>query len=247
MTSNILSKIFAAAIAGCGLMIAPIAEAAPLIPDEEAEVDVSAAGCLEADKCITDLTEFGIASITSLVDDSTGTASRLFVDTQLTANIYSDPDAEFNNYVEFLESGDEGTRPLEFVYRPSTDEENGRLEVGTFRIDFLAPMTELIVDFFDVEWFRTTAVLGINGEEFETPDYIETGSDVVSRVYEGVTSILLQVGFDQDGENRTGDGVSFALRTPDGAAVPEPGSIVALSALAGGFLLKRRNGLSTEA
>ena len=240
MTSTILSKVFAAAIASCGLMIAPIAEAAPLIPNEEAEVDVSDFGCLEADQCITDLTEFGIASITSLVDESTGTASRLFVDSQYTANIYSNPDAEFNNYVEFLEGGDEGTRPLEFVYRPSTDEEDGRLEVGTFRIDFLAPITELIIDFFDVEWFRTTAVLGINGEEFETPDYIETGSAVASRVYEGVTSILLQVGFDQDGEGRTGDGVSFALRTPGSEAIPEPSMILSLSALAGSFLVKRR-------
>ena len=224
-------------------MIAPIAEAAPLIPNEEAEIDVTAEGCLEADECITDLTNVGISSITSLVDVSTETASRLFVDTQYTANIYSNPGATFNNYVEFLASGDEGTRPEDLVYRPSTDEEDGRLEVGTFQIDFLAPIAKLAIDFFDVEWGGKTAVLGVNGEEFETADIIELG-DKVTRIYEGVTSIILQLGFDNPVEGRTGDGVSFALRD---VSVPEPGSIVALSVLAGGFLLKRRNGLSTEA
>ena len=99
MTSKILSKALAiAAITGLSAFSAPAAFAQSLVPETEAEVEVGL-GCLEVAKCITDLTPFGIDSIESLINVSSGTASRLFIDTLTTANGFSNAAPVFNNDV----------------------------------------------------------------------------------------------------------------------------------------------------
>ncbi len=239
MISNILSKTLAvAAITGLSVMSAPAAFAESLVPQEEIEVEVGL-GCLEVAKCLTDLSAFGIESITSLVNVSNDTASRLFIDTLETANGFSSDDPVFNNDV-FLKDKDVGTNPIGFVYRPSTDEEQGQLEVGTFEIVFSEIIPELEIAFLDVEKDDTTAVLDVVGEGgsmLGAPEFIpDSGNDsIVTRTYKGVKSIILQLGFD-DPDN-TGDGVSFTLTS---VPVPEPGAIVGLSAVAAGMMLKRR-------
>ncbi|MDJ1179028.1 LEVG family PEP-CTERM protein [Roseofilum sp. BLCC_M91] len=209
--------------------------AGTLVPQEEGELDVGF-GCLETCIALPDL----ISSIESLTDSTTGAKSRLFVDDVTgSANTYTDG----TDTVSFA-SVDAGTNSSGFWYRPvDTDEENGQLEVGTFKFTFTKMLSELIVGFFDTERSGETGVVSIN--DVAVDDYLAKGpnSNVQSKSFYDVSSITLKLGYDDwtliNGKENTGDGVNFRLAT----AVPEPASVLGLGAVAvlGALGLRKRS------
>ena len=234
MNTRALSTVLAAtatfAVMGA---LAPQAFAGSLVPQKETEINVGL-GCLDPDpdKCI-DKDEYAlelpwIKDITSLVDETTRTKSRLFVDTLDTANEYTDGSA----LVKF-KAGDAGTNPEGFWFRPSEvdeggqGEEKGQLEVGTFEFEFTKTIAELTLDFLDVERHNSTQILAINGIDYDGPALPKLPDDEISSlVFNDVFSITLKLG--QDEEGTTGDGVDFRLSKEEGVSVPEPASVLGL-------------------
>ncbi|MFW5763022.1 MAG: PEP-CTERM sorting domain-containing protein, partial [Coleofasciculus sp.] len=109
-----IASLVAAATVATGFM-APSASALSLVPQEEGEVDVGLGACLSpssqtGDPCTYLTLSPLIGSIESLVDDSTGTKSRLFVDKSGTLNTYG--------AVQFLPS-DGGTPQEGYWFRPA--------------------------------------------------------------------------------------------------------------------------------
>ena len=174
------------------------------------------------------------------MDSTTGTQSRLFVDDVTGgSNTYTDG----TDTVSFLPV-DAGTNSTGFWYRPvDTDEENGQLEVGTFKFTFTQTLSELIIDFFDTERNNQTGVVSING--IATQDYVAKGpnSNVRTSTFYDVSTITLKLGYDDwtliNGKENTGDGVNFRLAS---VAVPEPASILGLGVVAalGALGLRKR-------
>lgn len=211
--------------------------AGTLVPQEEGELDVGL-GCLETCISLPDL----ISSIESLTDSTTGAKSRLFVDDVTGgANTYTDG----TDTVSFA-SVDGGTNSSGFWYRPvDTDEENGQLEVGTFKFTFTKTLSELFVDFFDSERNNETGILAINGVDLASPDYITKGpnGNIQSKTFYDVSSITLKLGYDDwtifNGKENTGDGVNFRMAT----SVPEPASVLGLGVVAAlsAFGLRKRS------
>ena len=220
--------------------LAPSASAMSIVPQQETEIDVGL-GCLDATKCLSDLTPYWIKSIESQVDTTTGTKSRLFVDNLLTANTYGT-----SPFVKFKAAGDEGTTPVGFWYRPSEvdangqGEEQGRLEVGTYKFTFTKIIPELTVTYFDTESNPTTGFLDTDGTLVSGVNLLPAGADgnTQYQILKNVSFITLKLGVDY--ASGTGDGVDFQL---DKESVPEPGAAVGLGALGlmGIFGLRKRN------
>jgi len=237
--SATVASLLAASTVTVGL-IAPSASALSLVPQEEGEVELLNIDALTPSGLIgpaVTLPEL-IASVESLANPSgtEPTFSRLFVDDLTTANDYS-------GIVQF-QAGDIGTVPEGFWYRPSeVEEENGQLEVGTFKFVFTETLPELTVRYFDTESFPTTGVLDVFADS-ETDGILVSGENPVpagedgniyTQTWEDVSFITLKLGKDTGG---TGDGVDFQLET-----VPEPGTVFGLGtlAMAGAFGLRKRN------
>lgn len=209
--------------------LAPSASAyVSLVPQDETEIDVGL-GCLTAD-CLTDLTPYWIQSIESLVDSSTGTKSRLFVDLLGTENTYGSV---------MLGEIDGGTNPGGYWFRPSetnadgsAGEEKGQLEVGTYKFIFTKIIPELKIAYFDNETGGVTGILPAN--------FIPAGpnGNIQYQTLFNVKEVTLKLG--NDTVSGTGDGVSFQLYKK---AVPEPSAAVGLGALGlmGIFGLRKRN------
>lgn len=230
--SATVASLIAASTVTVGLM-APSASAFSLVPQEEGEVELLNLAPLDENLVVTlpDL----IASVESLANPD-GTFSRLFVDNLSTPNNYG-------GIVQF-QARDTGTVPPGFWYRPSeVEEENGQLEVGTFRFVFAETLPRLTVRYFDTESFPTTGVpdffadaqtdgLLVSGE-----NPVPEGEDgnIYTQTWQDVSFITLKLGNDTRG---TGDGVDFQLET-----VPEPGTVLGLGtlAMAGAFGLRKRN------
>ncbi|MGB7520908.1 MAG: LEVG family PEP-CTERM protein [Spirulinaceae cyanobacterium] len=202
--------------------------ASSLVPQQEGEINVGL-GCIDPDpnKCIEANSIPFIESIKSIEDDSTGNKSRLFVDDFSTANTYGSG----TNAIQF-QIRDAGTNPDEFWFRPSEHdanlghgEENGQLEVGTFKFTFTQMLADLTIDFFDTESKNTTGVIAINGISLDSPDWVAKGQDsnIVSQTFFDITSITLKLGHDRD--NGTGDGVDFKASSVD---IPEPTALLGL-------------------
>lgn len=244
-----LASVLAASAAVTG-SLAPSASAAtittllPLQLGEETEIDVGF-GCL-TDKCLTDLTSFGIASIESLVDTSSGTKSRLFIDNLATASSYGS--------VEF-EQEDAGTNPPGLWFRPSetnangtAGEENGQLEIGTFKITFTSLLSELKIRYFDTETSDSTGVpifggvLATDGTLSEGVNPLPAGPDgnIQYQTFKDVNYITLKLGkdFPSGTGNGLGDGVDFQLETTK--TVPEPATLAGLGLVAGAMAVSRR-------
>ena len=130
---------------------------------------------------------------------------------------------------EYLEQGDRNY------------EENGQLEVGTFKFNFAKAIEKLTIAYFDTESNNTTGVFGgvlgtdgllVNGDN---PIPSGSNSNIKYQTWSNVTYITLKLGKDTNG---TGDGVDFQM------SVPEPTSMAsfALVGIAGGLgaLRKRR-------
>ncbi|WP_254010717.1 LEVG family PEP-CTERM protein [Limnofasciculus baicalensis] len=226
--------------------LAPSASAyTSLVPQTETEIYVGKdpvtgvdLPCLDATRCLKDLTPYWIESIVSLEDSSSKTRSRLFVDNKITENTYGTYGT--NPFVYFNQE-DEGTRPDGYWFRPSEvqtngqGEEQGRLEVGTFTFTFTHIIPELKIAYFDNETGGVTGILPAN--------FIPAGNDgnIQYQTLFNVKTVTLKLGNDTLSGN--GDGVSFQLSKK---AVPEPGAAVGLGALGlmGIFGLRKRNNKS---
>ena len=251
-TTGTLGTVVATATLATGILAPQASAQTPtpqnLVPNVEGQVDVIGAACITPDDCVTlnDLIE----SITSWANDPNDPLSEkslLFVDDLSTSNIYDDG----NNGNIVLNSPDVGTNPTGYWFRPVlVSEENGQLEVGTFEFKFKQTLDELSIEFFDIETWRSTGVLKVNGEDKNQFVY---GSENVGNgslnnmTFEDVDSIVLKLG--KDFLNNTGDGVDFQLIAsifPDRriTKVPEPSLALGLGAVAGMGLLglrKRKN------
>ena len=243
-TGTIASLVTAATVA-TGFM-APSASALSLVPQEEGEVDVGLGACLSPSSETGDPCEYLelsslIGSVESLVDETTGAQSRLFVDDLTTANKYGG--------VQF-QAGDAGTVPEGFWFRPSElEEEQGQLEVGTFKFNFTEVLPELKIAYFDTESSGTTGVPDFGGV-LDTDGVLDAGSNPIIpgpdgnisyQIWKDVSFITLKLGQDNPMVGESGDGVDFQLETT--ADIPEPASTLGLGALAlmGALGLRKRN------
>jgi len=202
---------------------------------QEGEIDVGLVcieECIELDPLIQ--------SVESLVDASTGSKSRLFIDNLRTESIYTDTSG--SDIVRLL-AGDKGTNPEGFWFRPSTDEEEGRLEVGTYKFTFSQTLAELDFTFFDLDWAsNSTGVVAINGDTSRSKFYPAGGNgSQTTDTFKNVKSITLKLGLDHP--DFTGDGVDFQLVARLPMPVPEPSTVLGLGAVAIGALglRKRKN------
>lgn len=228
-------------------MFAPSASAASinLVPQAEGEVNVGLGESLDPNGYLT-LNPI-IESVESLVDSSTGSKSRLFVDQASTANQYG-----LVNFVAF----DVGTadKNQEYWFRPQALDydkngnllENGQLEAGTFKFTFARVMDSLTVRWFDTEYFNKKTK---EGTSYTVNDantgYVPVGKNnsIFEKTFYNVSDIVLDLGERKD---KTGDGVNFQATTS--TSVPEPGFTVGLAALAatGVMSLRRRKNISAE-
>lgn len=202
-----------------------------LVPQTEGEIDVGL-GCYDGCIGLHPL----ISKIESLVDSTTGYTSRLFVDSFSTKSLYN---SSGTNKIVF-EKQDKGTTPTGFWFRPSeydgtSSEENGQLEVGTYRFTFAQTLPELIITFFDTESKNSTGILAVNGNP--VTEWVAKGANanIAYHAFRDVNSVVLKLG--QDTPSGTGDGVNFRL-----TAVPEPLTLLGSAAALGlGAAMRRRN------
>ncbi|MBE9126536.1 MULTISPECIES: LEVG family PEP-CTERM protein [unclassified Coleofasciculus] len=244
-----VASLVAASTVATGFL-APSASAISFVPTQEGEVNVGfdnplAGSYLQLNPLIQ--------SIESLVDPSTNTLSRLFVDLAGTPNTYGQ--------VDFLPN-DVGTPAGQYFFRPVALQadgetplvEQGQLEVGRFKFNFAQVIDSLSVTFFDTEFFDANGVGGLGGvgagttyEGIETDgtitDYVSAGGNknFQTVTFENVSMLTLDLGERGAFFTSTGDGVLFQV---DGeVSVPEPGTVLGLGALAltGAFGLRKRN------
>jgi hypothetical protein len=166
--------------------------------------------------------------------------------------LFSDNRATPNSHglgITFI-AEDEGTNPEvgEFWLRPVAFKdgevfEEGRLEAGLFEFDFGRTITELRLDFFDVEYTDSTQVVKINGQDIQDL-FVDAGPDgnIQTVVLKDLSKFTVQLG-EAGGRFGTGDGVSLQV------SVPESENLIGLSALAvaGAITLKRRKKASQQA
>lgn len=259
---NKLVKSIAVSTLGLGIATVSIAEAqaASLVPQVEGEIQTDL-GCLTGVPCI-DTTDASQVPFTYSVEsleydfDNKGPKfgkSRLFADDRNTADSYG-----FG--INFL-GEDEGTNPelgqnwfraVAFEEGANEAFEDGRLEVGRFRFDFLGKVAnEVRLDFFDTEDENFTGVVEVNGQKLTGKALddllLPAGDDgnIQTLVLNGVEDLVIQFG--KPGPDSvfsgTGDGVSVAI------SVPESENVIGLSALAvaGLIVLKRRSRASQKA
>lgn len=261
---NKLVKTLAISTLGLGIATASISEAkaASLVPQTEGEIKTNL-GCLPGINCIDTTTlPFGYA-VTSLDYDFDNKGpkfekSRLFADDRNTTN------SELQAFGITFKGEDEGTNPLigQTWFRPVANVldkngklvpfENGRLEVGRFKFDFLGKTAnEVRLDFFDVEDKNFTGIIEVNGVALTGQALANMllpsgpNSNIQTLVLKDVKDFVVQLG--KPGPNsvfgKTGDGVDLTV------SVPESETTVGLGilAVAGVLTLKRRKGTSQKA
>ncbi|KOP28060.1 exosortase [Hapalosiphon sp. MRB220] len=239
-----LTKTFIALSVGFGIAAAtPSAKAASLVPQQEGEVQTNLT-CLAPNQCIN-TTSLGY-TVTSLDYDGAGGygLSRLFVDSRTTSNTYEGQGLKVS-----FGTKDAGTNPAlsEYWFRPVAITESGKLpeggqlEVGRFLFNFTKEMSEVSLDFFDVEDIGT-AILLINGQSISNLN-VPAGknNNIKSLTLYNVKSFEVQLGNAYSSKFKTGDGVDLKGNLVP-KAVPESGNILGLSALlvVGVFGLRQR-------
>jgi len=250
--SATVASLLAASTVTVGLM-APSASAIELLPPQDLETEInvgvtgSPSGCLDASKCIDPSFLPWIESIESLVDETSGTKSRLFIDILGEETVYDGGDLGIAD----LKKKDRGTTPSGAWFRPSetnadgsVGEEQGQLEVGTYEFKFTKIIPELTIKYFDTESSGTTGVPNFFAEALtdgmlisgENPVPLGEDGNLYYQTWENVSEITLKLGKDTGG---TGDGVDFQLIKD----VPEPGTVLGLGtlAMASAFGLRKRN------
>ena len=183
---NIKKLVKTLAVSTIGLGIATVsiseAQAASLTPNEEGEIQLTNLAsnanfnCLNSSFCIdtTDASQVPFTYSVKSLDydfDNKGPQfglSRLFSDNRSTTN------SNLNQFGISFKATDEGTNPRlgQTWFRPVAYEqgatkpfENGRLEVGRFKFDFLGKTAnEVRLDFFDVEDAGFSGILEVNEE-----------------------------------------------------------------------------------
>ncbi|MEA5596517.1 LEVG family PEP-CTERM protein [Rivularia sp. UHCC 0363] len=265
---NKLVKTLAISTLGLGIATASISEAkaASLVPQQEGEIQLtnpdSDVSCITG-SCI-DTTPFGytVKSLDFNINANHPNApqfgkSRLFVDDRSTPNDYG-----FGITFKGNSTKDAGTNPdkNEYWLRPQAnilDEngnlvafENGQLEVGLFEFVLQNTVSEVRLDFFDIEDSEFSGIIQkVNGEDVVDIQnlLLEGGKDsnIQTLVLKDVKSFQVQLGKPGPNSNfrKTGDGVSLQV------SVPESENVIGLSALAvaGVLTLKRRKGTSQKA
>jgi len=233
-----IASLVAAATVATGFM-APSASALSLVPSAEGEVELTNPGFTAIGPLVTldDL----IQSVESVANPD-GTFSRLFVDDLTTANTYG-------SAIQFR-AGDAGTVPGGLWFRPSElEEEQGQLEVGTFKFKFTEVLPELKIAYFDTESSGTTGVPDFGGV-LDTDGVLDAGSNPIIpgpdgnisyQIWKDVSFITLKLGQDDPMVGTSGDGVDFQLETT--ADIPEPATTLGLGALGlmGVLGLRKRN------
>ena len=259
-----LVKTLAVSTIGLGIVTASISEAqaASLVPQKEGEIKTGL-GCLDPNFCIdtTDSSKVPFTySVESLEYDFDGKGpqfgkSRLFADDRKTTN------SNLQKFGITFKREDEGTNPAigQTWFRAVAYEEgakkpfeNGRLEVGRFKFDFLGKTAnEIRLSFFDTEDANFTGVVELNGQKLTGQALLDmlipAGPDgnIQTLVLKGVEDLVVQFG--KPGPDsvfgRTGDGVSLQV------SVPESETTLGLSvlAVAGVLTLKRRKRASQKA
>jgi hypothetical protein len=209
-----------------GISASP-ARAFTFVPQEEGEINVGLGDALGGNSYLATPS----LTVTSLVDNSTGTRSRLFVDKAGTTNLYG--------AIQFL-ARDAGTseESNNYWFRPVAVKadgvtslvEQGQLEVGTFQFDFANPVSQLVVRLFDTEWQGGTS-FSVNGG-----GWIDVLAGENNNIRElqlnNVSSLVLNLG---EHYGATGDGVNAQV-----AAVPEPTTMAGLALAGAGFAAMRR-------
>jgi hypothetical protein len=209
-----------------GISASP-ATAFTFVPQQEGEINVGLGDALGGGSYVA---TSGF-TVTSLVDSSTGTRSRLFVDRAGTNNTYG--------AIQFL-SSDVGTaeQSNSYWFRPVAVQadsatplvEGGQLEVGTFRFDFANPVAGLIVRLFDTEWQGGTS-FSVNGGGWV--DVLAGANNNIRELrLNNVSSLTMNLG---ERYGATGDGVNMQM-----AAVPEPTTMAGLALAGAGFAAMRR-------
>ena len=208
---------------------ASAAQAFSLVPQQEGEIDVGLSSCL-GDGCSYLNVDSMFESIESLIDSSTGTRSRLFVDRAGTDNTYGG--------IRFLAT-DIGTSEGsgQYWFRPvamktdgiTTLVEEGQLEVGTFRFAFAQIMASLTVDWFDTEYNNGTSYTVEYADGSTSNGIIAAGANnnIRSTLLSNVSAITLNLG---QRHGATGDGVNVQMtgEPAETTDVPEPGIVLGL-------------------
>lgn len=232
-----VSLLGAGMVAAMVVGVSPAAQAASLVPQAEGEVNVGFASPLGGGSYLN-LNPL-IDSVTSLIDPSTGTKSRLFVDRSGTANTYGGIQFRSNDLGTSDASGDYWFRPVAMLANGTAPlMENGQLEVGTFEFKFKNTLSALTVNWFDTEYFNARAGVGTSytvkyGDNTTETVFIPAGPNrnIQTTTLFNVSSITLNLG---EKYGRTGDGVNFQVD------VPEPSMILGLGALVAVGLVQRR-------
>ena len=263
---NIKKLVKTLAVSTIGLGIATLsiseAQAASLTPNAEGEINTNL-GCLDSNFCI-DTKDASQVPFTYSVEsleydfDNKGPKfgkSRLFSDDRNTTN------SELNQFGISFKAEDEGTNPgvgknwfraVAYEEGVNTPFENGRLEVGRFKFDFLGKtVNEVRFDFFDVEDAGFSGILEVNGEQLTGQMLADMllpagpDSNIQTLVLKNVNDFVVQMGNPGPDSvfGRTGDGVALQV------SVPESENVIGLSALAvaGVLTLKRRKTASQNA
>lgn len=236
-STALIGKLATSAL-GCALLfgaIAPQASAFNLVPQQEGEINVGVGNPMQSGSSYIGTPGF---AVTSLIDSSTTTLSRLFVDRAGTANTYGA--VRFN-------ANDIGTAEgtSQYWFRPvamkadgvTTRVENGQLEVGTFRIDFAKTMASLLVRWFDTERANATSYTAYDAAgSLVSSGVVQAGANnnIRTATFANVKSLVLNLG--EAYTTGTGDGVNFQM---EGEAVPEPMTMGGL-ALGGAWLANAR-------
>lgn len=226
-----LAKTLIAFSVGLGVAAAmPNAHAASLVPQLEGEVQTNL-GCLAPSQCI-DTTSLGY-TVTSLDFDGAGGygPSRLFVDTRSTSNTYQGSGLRVN-----FRTQDAGTNPAlnEYWLRPvaitesGNLPENGQLEIGRFLFEFTEEMSEITLDFFDVEDIGTGVLLINNSPVGSSMLSAGSNNGIQTLTFYNVKSFEVQLGNAYSSEfPKYGDGVNLGIK-----GTPEAGTTLGLGALA---------------
>jgi hypothetical protein len=225
------------------LSISSAANAGMLVTQKEGEIALknNTYTCLSDANCID--TRHAGFSIESLGYNGKP-PSLLFSDKRDTANSYTKNGVGINFFGETgVPKFDEGTNtPLgEFWLRPVALDslgnplEDGRLEVGKFKFDFLGKTkSEVVLSLFDVEYPNSTQVIKVNGKNQKFTAAAGPDGNIQQITLKNVKSFEIQLG-KQGGKFGTGDGVSLQA-----TAVPES-SVNALGLAAMFGLNRRRN------
>jgi hypothetical protein len=210
-----------------------------LVPTTEGEIKLlNNGGCLSLAPCI-DTTSLGytVTSLSYNQNNQTYKPSLLFADDNSTAN-------DWGFGIKF-KLPDAGTNPLAGLmnFRPvmmknGKPYENGQLEVGHFLFDFMGKtISELELDFHDVEVSDFSGILKVNGQPFSQLLKSGPNNNVQTLILKDVKSFEVQLG-KVGSPFPTGDGVDLNVEK-----VPEPGTTVSLGLLAmvGVFGLRKRH------